>query len=171
MGLKFPRSFVFGFSEAGFQFEMGLPGSEDPNTDWWVWVHDQENIAAGIVSGDLPENGPGYWNLYSQDHNLADRLGMDGARIGIEWSRVFPKPTFDVGVSAEVDSEGNIVYVEVGEKALEELDRLANRDAVNHYREMLRDWRDRGKLLIVNLYHWPLPLWIHDPIRLSLIHI
>ena len=58
MPLRFPKDFRFGFSEAGFQFEMGLPGSEDPNTDWWVWVHDQENIVAGIVSGDLPENGP-----------------------------------------------------------------------------------------------------------------
>ncbi|MEM2221222.1 MAG: beta-galactosidase BgaS [Ignisphaera sp.] len=165
MGLKFPRGFVFGFSEAGFQFEMGLPGSEDPNTDWWIWVHDPENIAAGIVSGDLPENGPGYWNLYKQDHDLADRLGMDGARIGIEWSRVFPKPTLDVKISTEIDRDGNVVYVDVDERALEELDRLANREAVNHYREMLRDWKDRGKILIVNLYHWPLPIWIHDPIK------
>lgn len=165
MGLKFPKDFVFGFSEAGFQFEMGVPGSEDPNTDWWVWVHDPENIVAGIVSGDFPENGPGYWNLYRQDHDTADRLGMDGARIGIEWSRVFPKPTFDVRVSTEVDGDGNTVYVDVGEKALEELDRIANREAVTRYREILSDWKNRGKLLIVNLYHWPLPLWIHNPLK------
>ncbi len=165
MGLKFPKNFIFGFSEAGFQFEMGLPGSEDPNTDWWIWVHDAENITAGIVSGDLPENGPGYWHLYRQDHDLADRLGMDGARIGVEWSRIFPKPTFDVKVSVDVDRDGNILYIDVDEKALEELDRLANRDAVNHYREMFSDWKNRGKLLIINLYHWPMPIWIHDPIK------
>ncbi len=165
MGLKFPKEFIFGFSEAGFQFEMGVPNSEDPNTDWWVWVHDPENIAVGIVSGDLPENGPGYWNLFREDHNIADRLGMDGARIGIEWSRIFPKPTFDVRVSTEIDRDGNILYVDVDEKALEELDRIANKEAVNHYREMLSNWKNRGKFLIVNLYHWPLPLWIHDPIK------
>jgi beta-galactosidase len=34
---------------------MGLPGGEDPNSDWWAWVHDKENIFAGIVSGDLTE--------------------------------------------------------------------------------------------------------------------
>ncbi len=165
MGIKYPKEFIFGFSEAGFQFEMGLPGSEDPNTDWWVWVHDRENIISGLVSGDLPENGPGYWHLYKQDHDLADRLGMDGARIGIEWSRIFPKPTFDVKVDVVRDDRGNIVYIDVSEKALEELDRIANKDAVAHYREMYSDWKNRGKKLIINLYHWPLPLWIHDPIK------
>ncbi|ADM27756.1 glycoside hydrolase family 1 [Ignisphaera aggregans DSM 17230] len=165
MGLKYPKEFIFGFSESGFQFEMGLPGSEDPNTDWWVWVHDPENIASTLVSGDFPENGPGYWHLYRQDHDIAERLGMDGARIGIEWSRIFSKPTFDVKVDVARDERGNIVYIDVAEKALEELDRIANKDAVNHYREILSDWKNRGKKLIINLYHWTLPLWLHDPIK------
>jgi len=115
---------------------MSLPRSEDPNTDWLVWVHDLENIVSGLVSGDLSENGPGYWNLYKQDHDLADRIGMDGARIGIEWSRIFPKPTFDVKVDVVRDGGGNIVHIDVSEKTLEELDRIANKDAVAHYREM-----------------------------------
>jgi len=56
MGLgKIFKKFLFGFSESGSQFEMGLPGGEDPNSDWWAWVHDKENIFAGIVSGDLTE--------------------------------------------------------------------------------------------------------------------
>lgn len=48
-----PREFLLGFSESGFQFEMGLPGSEDPNSDWWTWARDRENVLSGIVSGDL----------------------------------------------------------------------------------------------------------------------
>jgi len=164
MGFKFGKDFVFGFSESGFQFEMGLPGSEY-ESDWWIWVHDPENIAAGIVSGDLPENGPAYWHLYRQDHDWADRLGMDAARLGVEWARIFPKPTFDVPARVETDKEGNVVYVEVPERSLEELDRIANREAVQHYREIFADWRGRGKKLIVNLYHWPLPTWLHDPVK------
>lgn len=46
---KFPRNFLFGFSESGFQFEMGVKGSEDEYSDWWSWVHDEENMLAGIV--------------------------------------------------------------------------------------------------------------------------
>jgi len=104
-----PKGFLLGFSESGFQFEMGLPGSEDPNSDWWVWVHDHENMLSGVVSGDLPENGPGYWNLYKVDHDLAFKLGMNCARIGVEWSRVFPKPTRDIRVDVDRDEDGNIV--------------------------------------------------------------
>lgn len=162
---KFPRDFVIGYSCSGFQFEAGLPGGEDPNSDWWVWVHDEENIAAGIVSGDLPENGPGYWHLYKQDHDIAEKLGFNTIRVGIEWSRIFPKPTFDVKVDVEEDRDGNIISVDVPEKALEELDRLANKNAVEHYREMFSDWVSRGKKLIINLNHFTLPIWLHNPIK------
>ncbi|MEM2950936.1 MAG: beta-galactosidase BgaS [Nitrososphaeria archaeon] len=162
---KFPEKFIFGFSEAGFQFEMGLPGSEDPNSDWWQWVHDPDNILSGLVSGDLPEDGPAYWHLYKQDHDLACYLGMRGARLGIEWSRIFPKPTFEVKVPVEEDEEGNILSIEVDEKALEQLDKLANKEAVEHYRKIFEDWKNRGNYLIINLYHWPLPLWIHDAVK------
>jgi len=161
---KFPKDFLFGYSWSGFQFEMGLEGSEVPNSDWWVWVHDRENIATGLVSGDLPENGPAYWHLYAQDHDIAESLGMDAIRGGIEWARIFPEPTFDVKVDVEKDEDGNIVSIEVPEKAIEELEKRANMEALKHYRKIYSDWKERGTTFILNLYHWPLPLWIHDPI-------
>ncbi len=166
---KFPRDFVFGYSWSGFQFEMGLKGSEVPNSDWWVWVHDMENImTGGLVSGDLPENGPAYWHLYSKDHDMAEKLGMDAIRGGgIEWARIFPEPTFDVRVTVERDEEGRITSVDVPESAIEELEKRANLEALEHYKRIYSDWRERGgKVFILNLYHWPpLPLWLHDPIK------
>jgi beta-galactosidase len=54
---------------------MGFAGSEY-DSDWFRWVHDPENILAGIVSGDMPENGPGYWDLFKSDHDMAWSLGM-----------------------------------------------------------------------------------------------
>lgn len=167
MSLHFPKEFKFGFSESGFQFEMGLPGSEDPNSDWWVWVHDSENIMSGLVSGDFPEDGPAYWHLYKKDHDRAEKLGMDAARISVEWSRIFPKSTFDVKVDVEETKEG-IVSVNIEEKHLKELDELANRGNVEHYRKIFSDWKNRDKTLIVNLYHWPLPLWIHHPVKFKM---
>jgi Beta-glucosidase/6-phospho-beta-glucosidase/beta-galactosidase len=163
--VSFPKGFLFGWSQAGFQSEMGTPGSEDPNSDWYACVHDWENIASGLVSGDLPENGPGYWGNYRRFHDAAQAMGLSAARIGVEWSRIFPKPTFDVKVHADVRGE-EVVSVDVSEQALEQLDRLANREAVNHYREMFSDLRSRGITFILNLYHWPLPLWLHDPIAI-----
>ncbi|MFN4046510.1 MAG: beta-galactosidase BgaS, partial [Acidilobaceae archaeon] len=160
----FPRDFLFGFSESGFQFEMGFRGSEDPNSDWWVWVHDFENVISGVVSGDLPEDGVGYWDLYPADHGMAAKLGMNCARIGVEWSRVFPDPTYDVRVHVDRDESGNITGVDVDYKALEELDKTADKGAVEHYRKILGDWKGRGGKLILNLNHFTLPLWLHDPV-------
>jgi beta-galactosidase len=163
--MKMSEDFMLGASLSPFQFEGGFKGDEDPNNDWWVWVHDEENIIAGLVSGDFPENGSGYWRLFKQDHDLAEKLEMNTLRLGVEWSRVFPKPTLDVEVGVERDEEGRVISIEVDEKALEKLDELANQEAVKHYIEMFSDWKNRGRKLIINLYHWPLPLWLHDPVK------
>jgi len=68
-------------------------------------------------------------------------------------------------VQAYVEEEGGrITQVSLEEGELERLLRLADRDALNHYREIMSDWKSRGGFLIVNLFHWSLPLWLHDPV-------
>lgn len=161
----FPKNFFWGVSLAGFQFEMGDPRGEatDPNTDWFVWVHDKENIEKGIVSGDLPEHGIDYWHRFREDHALAKELGMNAYRLNVEWSRVFPKPTFAVDVGVEIE-EGLVVKVDIDENDLARLDEQANKAAIEHYREVIEDLRARGFYVILNLVHFTLPLWLHDPI-------
>ncbi len=162
---EFPKGFLWGISMAAFQYEMGVSKEAiDPNSDWYVWLHDDKNIKNGKVSGDVPENGPGYWDLFRKDHQLASWLGLNAWRMNPEWSRIFPKSTKSVKVTVHKDDEG-IKDIEVSEQALIELDRLANKYAVEHYREIFRDIKGRGMKLIINLYHWPLPLWLHDPIK------
>ncbi|MEM0492021.1 MAG: hypothetical protein QW784_05885 [Acidilobaceae archaeon] len=68
---------------------MGFPGSEDPGSDWRVWVHNYENIISGLVSGDFPEDGSGYWVSYSSDHGIASSLGMNCARIRLFFFLMF----------------------------------------------------------------------------------
>ncbi|MGB9854267.1 MAG: family 1 glycosylhydrolase [Candidatus Bathyarchaeales archaeon] len=164
--MGFPERFLWGASESGFQFEMGDPAGKnvDTNTDWFVWVHNAENIRRGIVSGDLPENGVDYWNLYAKDHEAARRLGLNAYRIGIEWSRIFPKSTTVVTVGVERASDGNISKVDVDSKALEELENLANKEALNHYRRIIEDLRAKDFKVFVCLNHFTLPLWLHDPL-------
>jgi beta-galactosidase len=164
--LGFGEKFLWGVSESGFQFEMGDSSgkSVDANTDWYVWVHDAENIRRGVVSGDLPENGINYWNLYAKDHEAAKKLRLNAYRIGIEWSRIFPKSTAAVQVGVERSSDGNILKIDVDTKALEELEKLANKEALNHYRLIIDDLRSRGFKVFVCLNHFTLPLWLHDPI-------
>ena len=159
-----PNGFKLGFSESGFQFEMGL-SDPDTNSDWYAWCHDKRNQELGYVSGDLPENGVAYWDKFHEDHDLASSIGMNAARLGIEWSRIFPKTTRDMKLNAEF-SKGRMISAEIGEKELEQLDRMANPAAVNHYRNIFQDWKDRNKFLVINLYHWSIPVWLNDPSRI-----
>ncbi len=164
--MGFPERFLWGVSESGFQFEMGDSAGKnvDANTDWFVWVHDTENIKRGIVSGDLPENGVNYWNMYAKDHEAARRLGLNAYRIGLEWSRIFPKSTTAVEVGVERASDGNISKVDVDTNAIEELEKLADEEAVTHYRRIIEDLREKEFKVFVCLNHFTLPLWLHDPL-------
>ncbi len=160
--LSFGHDFKFGFSTVGVQHEMGLPGSEF-DSDWSRWLRDPENVAGGVVSGDLPEQGPGYWHLYERDHINARSIGMDAAWITVEWARIFPRPTTSIEVPIERSKQTPIRLI-MEERHIRELERVAHMGALEHYREILSDWRSRGGYVIVNLFHWALPTWLHDPI-------
>ncbi len=160
----FTKDFLFGASMSGFQVEMGYAkGDLDPNTDWFVWVREPENLINGVVSGHLPEYGVGYWYNFPTIHKLASDFGMNVLRTNIEWSRIFPRPTFDVKVRVE-QTESTITSVQIDERALRELDELADKQAVEHYREIFSDMRKKGLKVFVNLVHFTLPIWLHDPI-------
>ncbi len=154
--------FLLGFSLSGFQSEMGLSGV-DSKSDWWVWVHNRDNIRTGIVSGDMPENGVGYWDKYAIYNKAASELGANTLRLGIEWTRLFPDAAKDVKVDVQEDGH-DIVKVNVTENALLEMDKIANASAVQHYMKIFQNVKDNGMKLIINAYHWPLPLDLHDPI-------
>lgn len=159
----FPEDFKLGFSISGFQSEMGL-SDNDEHSDWWKWVHDINNIKSGLVSGDLPENGVAYWDLYDIFHTFAEDIGMNTARLGIEWSRIFPETTSSVEVTVKYDQD-DIVGIDLGEEALKKMDEIADKRAVEHYANIFRNVKERGMQLIINAYHWPIPLALHDPVE------
>ncbi|MFQ6095197.1 MAG: family 1 glycosylhydrolase [Candidatus Bathyarchaeia archaeon] len=160
----FPEGFLWGTATAAIQVEMGR-GEIDPNSDWFVWAHDEDNIRNGLVSGDLPENGPGFWELYRKDLRLArDGLGNNAFRFSIDWSRIFPTPTWDVPVEISFGTHGDICCVEVPDESMQLLANRAYEPSVRRYREILTECRKLGLTVLLTLYHWPLPLWLHDPI-------
>src|SRR5262245_29130464 len=152
--LPFPEGFLWGTAISGFQSDMGVGAPDDLDTDWWTWVRDPANIAAGRVSGDLPEDGPGFYTRFKSDARLARRrLKNDALRLGIEWSRIFPTST------AAVDASGGFTP-----GVLAALDALADQDVVAHYRAVLQALRKRGLTPMVTLNHFTLPLWLHEPL-------
>ena len=160
------ESFRWGVSSSAFQFEMGDPYRRflDTRSDWWVWVRDPFNVSTGRVSGDLPEDGVDYAELYRLDHELARGLGLNIYRVSVEWSRIFPCSTAQVDVDFEVDGNGLVKDVRVGEEELRRLDGVADRRYVEFYRRLLGDLRGRGFKVIVNLHHFTTPIWLHDPV-------
>lgn len=151
----FPPGFLWGTAISGFQTEAGgVPVNGDPGSDWWVWTRDPFNVTSGHVTGDLPEDGPGFWDRFQGDLKLArKRLRTNAFRMNVEWSRIFPVST------AGVDVSGGITLA-----ALQQLDALADQSAVLHYRAVLDAVRAQGMTPFVTLVHFTLPLWIHDPI-------
>jgi beta-galactosidase len=150
---QFPEGFLWGVAISGFQNDMGQGAPNDENSDWWVWARDPDNIATGKVSGDLPEDGPGFYNFYGKAARQARRLGANAFRMSIEWSRIFPTST------AAVDISGGFTPA-----VLAELDALADQDEVAHYRAVFTELRKRRLEPMVTLTHFTLPLWLHDPI-------
>ena len=149
----FPRGFLWGTAISAFQSEMGGGAPNDTNTDWWVWVHDDGNRSGGLVSQDLPENGPGFYTRYKSDAKLArQQLKGNALRLSIEWSRIFPSST------AAVDISGGITRA-----TLVALDELADQTEVAHYRAVLKALRAKKLVPMVTLNHFTLPLWVHEP--------
>jgi len=149
---------------AAFQVEMGR-GEIDPNSDWFAWVHDKKNIKNGLVSGDLPENGPGFWELYASDLKLArEELGSNAIRLSMDWSRIFSSPTTDIPAKISLDGQGNLSEVSIREDSMQLLMERANKNSVKRYRAILEEAGKLGLTVMLTLYHWPLPLWTHDPI-------
>ena len=160
----FPEGFLWGSALAAFQVEMGL-GEVDSGSDWYVWAHNEDNIEKGLVSGDRPEDGPGFWKLFRNDLRLTkEGLGGNAVRLSFDWSRIFPDQTRDVPVKVRFNRFGDVSGVDVPASSMRLLEDRAYQTSVQRYREILTECRRLGLTVLLTLYHWPLPLWLHDPI-------
>jgi len=63
-----------------------------------------------------------------------------------------------------LDDSGNIVDVVVDSDSMKALDELADASDVEHYRDIFTEANRLGLTVFLTLYHWPLPLWLHDPL-------
>lgn len=160
----FPEGFLWGTAISSFQAEMGR-GEPASTSDWWTWVHDAVNISGGRVSGELPEDGPGFWELYPGDLRLAkEELGNNAVRLSIDWARIFPASTEAVEVDVKKNGSGNISGIVVDEEAMRGLEDLADVTAMRRYREILSEARHLRLKVMLTLFHWPLPAWLHDAV-------
>ena len=107
------------------------------NADWWAWersLRRQEALRARGRNPDRYASGIAcdFYNRFEEDFALAEHLGHNTIRLGIEWSRVQPK-------------EG--IY---DEKALD------------HYEKMLRSAKAHGLAVFLTLHHFTSPQWFAE---------
>jgi len=72
------------------------------------------------------------WHRYEEDLDLLASLGLKSYRFSLEWARIEPH-------------QGVI-----------------SREAIAHYRDVLRGCHSRGIVPVVTFHHFTLPLWVAD---------
>jgi beta-glucosidase len=120
--LVFPPGFLFGTATSATQIE-----GHCPTTDWYAFAR------AGRVRGgatlDVACDG---YNRVREDVDLQRAMGLNAARLSVEWARIEPRP-------GEFDAS-----------------------ALDHYRSVLGAHLDAGIRPMVTLHHFALPLWVAE---------
>lgn len=118
--LRFPEGFVWGVATSAHQFEGG-----NTNNQWHAWEE-----RGGIATGERAGLACDWWAHAEADFDRAQRMGVNGLRLSVEWSRIEPQEDqWDDG-------------------------------ALARYHEMLRGLRARGIEPLITLHHFTNPLWL-----------
>lgn len=141
--LKFPQRFLWGAATSAHQVEGGT------HNNWSVWELENAKSLANSASYKLadmtvwshiqaqatnPQNyisgkAVDHYNRYKIDLAIAAKLNLNAFRFSFEWSRIEPE-------------EG-----------------IWDLDAIEHYREYIREIIGLGMEPLPTLYHWTVPLW------------
>ncbi len=114
--------FLWGAATSSHQIEGG-----NRHNDWWRW-EEQGHIENKVMSGQATD----HWHRFSEDLQLAEKLGLDSYRFSIEWSRIEPEP-------GKWDEQALEWYV----RLVQECDR-------------------RHLIPMATLHHFTLPQWVAD---------
>jgi beta-glucosidase len=120
------KDFIYGVATASFQIE----GGKDSRLPCiWDTFCDTPNK---VIDGSNGETACDHYNLWRDDIELIDSLGVDAYRLSISWPRVMTE-------SGELNPEGVSYYVNI-------LDAL----------------KANNIKAFVTLYHWDLPQYLED---------
>lgn len=141
--LVFPKKFLWGAATSAHQVEGNT------HNQWTVWelenakskaaqakfqFEDLDNWQDIEAEAKSPNNyvsgrGVNHYEQYPEDFDLLKKLNMNAYRFSIEWSRVEPE-------------EG-----------------AWNVEAIEHYRQYIKELKKRGIEPMVTLFHFTLPVW------------
>ncbi len=90
--MQFPDGFVFGGATAAYQVEGEARTHGKGKVPW-----DDFLAAQGRFS---PDPASDFYNKYPVDIDLCQRFGINGIRVSIAWSRIFPNGTGEINPEA-----------------------------------------------------------------------
>ncbi|KAF2955036.1 family 1 glycosylhydrolase [Marinitoga sp. 38H-ov] len=67
-----------------------------------------------------------------------------------------------------IEENEDIISIEIDECDILELKKIANIKALEHYKKIINDLKEKNIKVMVDLNHFSLPLWIHNPINVNL---
>ncbi|MGO9707574.1 MAG: glycoside hydrolase family 1 protein [Polyangiaceae bacterium] len=118
----FPESFRFGTATSATQVE-----GHCTTIDWYRFAKNGR-----VKNGDTIDVACDSWNRFRDDVALQRAMGLNAARLSVEWGRIEPRPgAFDAA-------------------------------ALDHYRTILGAHVDAGIRPMVTLHHFALPQWMAD---------
>lgn len=115
----FPKGFLWGAATAGHQVE-----GNNTNSDQWLLENVTPTIT-GAPSGDAVNS----FELWREDLDLAQSIGLNAYRFSLEWARIEPEPG------------------------------MFSRAMLNHYKAIIDGARARGLAPVVTFNHYTTPRW------------
>ena len=117
---KFPEDFIFGGATAAYQCE-GATKEDGKGLVCWDVYYEETN-------GYNPDPASYFYHKYKEDIDNCVKFGINGLRISIAWTRIFPKGFGDV-----------------------------NQKGVDHYHKLFKYAIDNGVEPLVTLHHFDTP--------------
>ena len=122
---RLPKDFIFGGATAAYQAEGAIKTDGKGPVAWDKYLEDNYWYTAEPASD--------FYNRYPVDLKLAEEYGINGIRISIAWSRIFP------------NGFGKI-----------------NQKGVNYYHRLFEECHKRGVEPFVTLHHFDTPEVLHS---------
>ncbi|KAJ6706861.1 BETA-GLUCOSIDASE 45 [Salix viminalis] len=82
-----PDNFLFGVASSSYQFEGSYLSDGKGLSNWDIHTHTPGKVIDGS-NGDIAVD---QYNLYPEDIDLMDSLGVSSYRFSISWARILPK--------------------------------------------------------------------------------
>ena len=80
--LKLPEDFIFGGATAAYQVEGATKEGGKGAVAWDDFLEEQGRFS--------PDPASDFYHQYAKDIELCERFGVNGLRLSIAWSRIFP---------------------------------------------------------------------------------